>query len=70
MRPGRNMAAGFVGVVGAAAQAEPEHVHRRAEVLDLKPRLVAHGGMAAVAADHQRAADREIAVRRVGAARR
>ena len=50
-----------------ARQAKPQHVHRRAVVVALKPGFLAHRRMASVAADHQVGADREHAVRRLGA---
>ena len=49
-----------------ARQAEPQHIHRRAVVVALKSRFLAHGRMAPVAADHEFRADRERSVRRVG----
>ena len=53
--PGQEPAAGLDGVVGAPAQPEPQHVHRRAELLDFKPRLLANDRVAAVAADRRAA---------------
>ena len=44
--------------LGLARQAEPQHVHRRAESSLIEAGLLAHGRMPAVAADHQIGADR------------
>ncbi len=54
------------GSSGAARHAQPQHVHRRAEVLRLEPGLRAYRRVAAVGTHHQRGREpREIAVRRV-----
>ena len=58
------MAEGLAGVVFAPRQAEPEHVHRRADVLDLKTGALAQRRMAAVAAHRKIGADLDLAVRR------
>ena len=50
-----------------ARQAKPEHVHRRSVVIALKPSFLAHGRMASVATDREVGADRERAVRGLGA---
>ena len=67
MRPASNRPMRLVGVVGFLRQAEPQHVHRRAEILDLQAGALAHGRVPAVAADREVGAHLERAVRRVGA---
>ena len=51
----------------APRHAEPEHVHRRADILDLETGALAQRRVAAVAADDEIGADLELAVRRLGA---
>ena len=63
---GFEMAKGVRAVALLARQAEPQHIHRRAIVVALKSRSLAHGRMAPVAADHEISADGERSVRRVG----
>ena len=53
--------------VGLARKTKPQHVHRRAVIVADEAGLVAHGRMPAVAADGERGADRQRAVRRLGA---
>jgi hypothetical protein len=43
----------FLGIAGALRQPQPQHVHGRAEIVCLQPRLLAHGRMASVGADDQ-----------------
>ena len=65
--PGFEAAHGFAGSLGLLRQAEPQHVHRRAEVLRFKPGALAHGRVPAVASDGEIGAHLEGAVRRIGA---
>ena len=67
---GFHMAEGLRGVARAPRDAEPEHVHRRADVLDLEAGARAHRRMPPVGADHEIGADLELALRRVWRARR
>src|SRR5207245_10487402 len=46
-------------VAGALGQLEPEHVHRRAELLRHQRGALAHRGVAPVASHHKRGAHRE-----------
>ena len=56
-----------IGFVAALVRyAKPEHIHRRAVVVALKARFLAHGRMTSVAADHQVSADGQRPIRRVG----
>ena len=47
------------GIARACAAAKPEHVHRRAEIVDFETGALAHRRMAAVAADDEIGADLE-----------
>jgi hypothetical protein len=64
--PGRDSRQAVVGLRRVARDAKPEHVDRRADVLDRQPGGGAHRRMATVAADDAAGADLELAV--VGAA--
>ena len=50
---GLDAAERLLAVIGPLGEAEPQHVHRRAEILDLEAGERAHGGMPAVGAHHQ-----------------
>ena len=57
-------------VLGLLGKAHPQHVHGRAEILDLETGDVAHRRVAAVGADHEIGAHVERAVRHFGRGRR
>ena len=61
---GRDPRQAVVELGRIAPDAKPEHVDRRAEVLDGEPGAGAHGRMAAVAADGEVGSDLEVAVGR------
>src|SRR4029079_13534949 len=50
---GLDAAKGVVAIFGALGEAEPQHVYRRAEILNLEPGKVAHRGMAPVGTDDE-----------------
>ena len=52
--------------LGSLGQPEPEHVHRRAEILDLQPGAHPHIGVAAIGADDEIGPDLERTLRRLG----
>jgi hypothetical protein len=54
------------GVARVLGEAEPDYVHRRAEILDLQPGAHPHIGVASIGADNQIGPDLERAVRRFG----
>jgi hypothetical protein len=62
--PGIETPHALVGVGRLVRQAEPEHVHRRADVLDLHAGALAQRGMAAIGRHHEPGADLERPVRR------
>src|SRR5204863_6489672 len=65
--PGIEAAHGLVGVARFLRETEPQHVHRRAEIIDRKPGALAHRRVPAVATDRQLGTDLERAIRRRGA---
>ena len=53
-------------VIGPLGEAEPQHIHRRAEILDFEAGKLAHRGAPAVGAHHQIGFDFDKSVRRLG----
>ena len=64
--PGLEPAHELIRVLGLLGQAEPEHVHRRPDVIDLQSGAFAHGRMPAIATDDKIGPDLERAVGRGG----
>jgi hypothetical protein len=55
------------GIIGLLRQAEPQHVHGRADILNAQAGALAHGRVPSVAADGEVGAHLERTIRRVGA---
>lgn len=53
-------------IARALAETHPQHVHGRAQIVDTESGAFAHGRMAPAGVDHQRGADLDLALRRIG----